>query len=235
MAISSLPWCLPPSLLFSLLFMFLSSSVLFFWKGKSIHYLSQPWETAEKVNTISLEWHFLFRFFSPSELVRICVCANALCLIIWFCYVVTNQWILEWLISGAYYHHGMTALAIVLATFKLLLSEVLAALPSLAQPLHRLVKEVCWGPGRSPAECSSGWQDHSASVICFRLTLPSYYFSGETWLQHAEKLGIRCVFVCACPCSLTIIVNTRYHHYDSRSPKENHFFQVNLVFSWTRG
>lgn len=43
--------------------------------------------------------------------------------------------------SVVYHRRGVTALAIVLALSKLLLSEVLAALPSLAQPLHRLVKE----------------------------------------------------------------------------------------------
>lgn len=113
--------------------------------------------------------------------------------------LLSCHWVLEWLLSGACHCHGTTTPVIVLAVSKWLLSEVPAALPSLARPLHRLVKEGCRGPGRRPAECSSGWQGHSGSVVFFRhITPPSHYFSSETWLQLVEKLEIRCVRVCVC-------------------------------------
>ena len=133
-----------------------------------------------------------------------------------------NHWVPEWLIPGAYHRHGATAPEIVLAVSKLLLSEVLAALPSLARPLHRLVKEGCWGSGRRPAECSSGWQGHSGSVVSRKHThtsahihthkTPSHSFSGETWLQPPEKLEIRCVSLC--PRTLPVIARTRCPHDD---------------------
>lgn len=130
-----------------------------------------------------------------------------------------HYWALDWLISQAFYWHEMSALAIALAVSKLLLSEELAALPSLAWPLHRLVKDGCWGSGRRPAEYSSDWQGHSGSVVCFPLhtqthTPSCHYFSSETWLQPAEKLEIRCV--CLCLDTPTIIVRTKYSHDDRR-------------------
>lgn len=101
------------------------------------------------------------------------------------------------LISGAYQRHKITSLAIVLAVSKLLLTEVRAALPSLARPLHRLVKKRCWDPGRRPAQCCSGWQGCSKSVACLcfihNLSITSPLRPG---CNLQEKLEIRFLYVC---------------------------------------
>lgn len=145
---------------------------------------------------------FFFAWFSYYMCVFLCT----LFLIIHSCHVTKrNYWVPDWLMAGAYYWHKTSALAIALAASKLLLSEELAALPSLARPLHRLVKDGCWGWGYS-----SGWQGHSGSVVGFRFrhthTHTFRYFSGETWLQPTEKLEIRSVRVCVCVWALLLLL-----------------------------
>lgn len=81
---------------------------------------------------------------------------------------------------------------------KLLPSEEPAALPSLAQPLHRLVKDGRWGSGRRPAECSSGWQGHAGTVVCLR-------HACETRLVSAERWGFG---VCVCECMASLMTKT---------------------------
>lgn len=179
MAIYSLPWCLPPSLLFSitlssfLAFIYVPFFTIIFLNRKinmlPFLALRNRWESKylEKV------WSCIF--FSPTQMhtpffffawfsYYMCVFLGTLFLIIHSCHVTKrNYWVLDWLMAGAYYWHKTSALAIALAASKLLLSEELAALPSLARPLHRLVKDGCWGWGYS-----SGWQGHSGSVVGFR-------------------------------------------------------------------
>lgn len=90
------------------------------------------------------------------------------------------------LISGACCQHVMTAAS------ELLLSEEPAALASLAQPLHRLVKDRRRGSGRRPAKCSSGWQDHAAIAPTHRP--PS---ASNTPVRPARIAGEK---VCVCVC-----------------------------------
>lgn len=86
------------------------------------------------------------------------------------------------------------------AASKLLPSEEPAALPSLAQPLHRLVKDGRWGSGRRPAACSSGWQGHAGTVVC--TPTPS---ASDTLVRPAWGLqkGWALVFVCVCVCEFS--------------------------------
>lgn len=99
------------------------------------------------------------------------------------------------LISGARYRRVTTAAS------ELLLSEEPAALPPLAQPLHRLVKDRHRGSGRRPR---GGVGRVTQELLSASSNTPTPSAS-DTPARPAERLETRCVFGLSCDINKTFV------------------------------